>query len=210
MASKPSDSAPAAYLSHGDNHPDERFPISGYNTRDGHFLDLSVMAPEYKFCTRALGVLQHVRNDYADKAVEYEQAFNWDTVIDKLRSITSKEKDYHFPGVKLFVVAFYSSLLADLPKDTAELLGELDEDAFIEGATSGTLLKYWYGESDAERRNLATCLWVSEAEAKKLMKYKLHQEAVKAGAPLYEYFTIKTYQLVIEEGVTSYSFESLN
>lgn len=34
---------------------------------------------------------------------------------------------------------------------------ELNGESFAEACALGGLLKYWYGESDAKRRNLATC-----------------------------------------------------
>jgi hypothetical protein len=53
-----------------------------------------------------------------------------------------------------YVVIFRSKLKENINRDR---LGELDDHSHEEATASGGLLKYWFGSTNEERRNLATC-----------------------------------------------------
>ena len=118
---------------------------------DQHKLDLSVLDSTNRLMALALTALHSARPDYA--VCEYEQAFNWSGVMEKLTSI-AKEEGVVWKQQTFYVVEFRSKLKEVIDTD---LLYQLDKQSHAEAVESGWLLKYWYGSPDGERQNLATC-----------------------------------------------------
>lgn len=142
--------AGAAYIIMLEQRLEQSIESSPY-LEEEHLLDLKTLDRQSRFFAIALKRLKPHREDYA--TVEYESSLNLDEVLSKLRRIVAlyghkwKQQDF-------YVVEFRSQLK---PKIDNALLFKLDEESHREANTSGGLLKYWYGEPDSERRNLATC-----------------------------------------------------
>ena len=123
---------------------------SPYLTQD-HLLDLPTFTKQEQLMAKALTVMAPVRADYA--VSPYAEAFNWATVIDALRLLVRQE------GLVWHRQAFHSIAFRSLLAPAADYarLSEMDERAHAEATSSGGLLKYWFGEPDGNRRNIATC-----------------------------------------------------
>ena len=128
-----------------------RFLVSSPYPFPPHLLDLSALTASQSLLAEALGSMEAVRPDYA--TAPYDAAFNWDTVMDKLRSLAST-RNFQWPHQYFYIVVFRSRI----PDTSVRAeLGRLDEKSHTEANQSGGLLKYWFGVPDAEGRNLATC-----------------------------------------------------
>ena len=100
----------------------------------------------------ALTALQPLVPTYATTA--YTSAINLDVVLEVLRGLVQSE-GVKWPETRFYVVVFRSKLKQNIDND---YLYKLDEESHAEACESGGLLKYWFGKSDVERRNLATCM----------------------------------------------------
>lgn len=100
---------------------------------------------------KALTLMASLRPDYA--LAPYSEAFNWSTVINAL-DVLVKEQNFTWTRQEFYIIVFRSRLA---PTADYLLLGEMDERSHVEATKSGGLLKYWFGEPDAEGHNLATC-----------------------------------------------------
>jgi len=128
---------------------------SPYNTL-GHYLDISSPAlptPSRLFAL-ALTALKPTVSTYA--TTEYTSALNFDDVLRLLRELIHEEGDEAstWKEVSFYVVTFRSKLQEGIDND---YLYKLDSESHREACESGGLLKYWFGKTDGERRNLATC-----------------------------------------------------
>jgi hypothetical protein len=90
-------------------------------------------------------------SDYA--TAPYTEALNFDRVFDLLKDLSVKA-NYQYPEMRFYVVVFRSKLREGIDQDW---LYKLDNESHREACESGGLLKYWFGKSNGERRNLATC-----------------------------------------------------
>lgn len=118
-----------------------------------HYLSLShppLPLPSLLFAL-ALTALQPLLPTYA--TATYTSALNFDAVLDVLRALVRSE-GVDWPETRFYVVVFRSKLKENIDSD---YLYKLDEESHAEACASGGLLKYWFGKSDEERRNLATC-----------------------------------------------------
>lgn len=116
-----------------------------------HLLDIRTVGKQEQLLSTALMLLAPVRDDWG--SAPYLTAFNWPIVIEALRLLV-RAQNFTWREQTFFTVAFRSVLSPTA--DYARLL-ELDEEAHVEATKSGGLLKYWFGEPDINRRNLATC-----------------------------------------------------
>lgn len=116
-----------------------------------HLLDIRTVGKQEQLLAKALMVLAPVRDDYG--SAPYLKAFNWPTVFEALRLLVRAE-NFAWREQKFYTIAFRSVL--GPTANYARLIG-LDEKAHAEATKSGGLLKYWFGEPDINRRNLATC-----------------------------------------------------
>jgi len=128
---------------------------SPYNTA-GHYLDISSPAlptPSRLFAL-ALTALKPTVSTYA--TAEYTSALNFDDVLRLLRELIHEEGEVAFTWkqASFYVVTFRSKLQEGIDNDH---LYKLDSESHREACESGGLLKYWFGKTDEERRNLATC-----------------------------------------------------
>lgn len=150
-----------------ESHPDRRDPALPANDRQQadlgshlvvspytslpHLLDLRPLEESQRLLAKALTVLQSVREDYA--TAPYHQSFNWDAVIDRLKSLLELSK-YQWKRQNFYIVVFRSQVP---PTTDRTHLGGLDQRSHAEATKSGGLLKYWFGLPDRNGRNLATC-----------------------------------------------------
>jgi hypothetical protein len=125
--------------------------ISSPYNNPGHYLDLTTLDTPNLIFAKALTALKPLRSDYA--TAPYLPALDFTTVLSLVRSL-SHELDYTWKPTTFYVVIFRSQLKPDIDGD---LLYKLDYESHREACESGGLLKYWFGKTDGERRNLATC-----------------------------------------------------
>lgn len=124
--------------------------VSPYTTLP-HLLNLRRLEESPRLLAQALTILQSIREDYA--TAPYHQTFNWDAVIDRLKSFLELSK-YQWKRQHFYIVVFRSQVPPTT--DRTHLYG-LDEKSHVEATKSGGLLKYWFGVPDKDGRNLATC-----------------------------------------------------
>lgn len=118
---------------------------------DGHLLDLNTLDTQSRLLALALTTLRTKGPNYA--TVKYEDGLDLDGIVAELK-LLAHSADVEWVEQNFYVVEFRSQLKPEI--DNA-LLFKLDKESHREANISGGLLSYWYGEPDAERRNLATC-----------------------------------------------------
>jgi hypothetical protein len=123
---------------------------SPYNNPD-HYLDLTTLTTPSLLFAKALTALQPLRADYA--TAPYTEALNFDHVLSVLRDLATAD-GFEWKETSFHVVVFRSKLKDGIDVDH---LYKLDYESHREACESGGLLKYWFGKTDGERRNLATC-----------------------------------------------------
>ena len=116
-----------------------------------HLLDLNTLDVQSQLLSLALTKLQAATQDYAN--VNYEESMDLEALITELRLLVVRH-NVTWVKQEFYVVDFRSKLKADID---GVLLFKLDKESHREAVESGGLLKYWYGEPNTERRNLATC-----------------------------------------------------
>ena len=130
--------------------PAHHLIVSPYTTLP-HLLDLRSLGEPQKLLAKSLTALQSIREDYA--TAPYHQSFNWDAVINQLKSLLETSK-YQWHHQHFYIVVFRSQIP---PTTDRTHLIELDQRSHAEATKSGGLLKYWFGLPDENGRNLATC-----------------------------------------------------
>lgn len=125
-------------------------PSSPY-IEDCHLLDLNTLDTQSRLMALALTTLHPKGPNYATN--EYEDSLELDDLLVELEKLV-RTKAIRWSKQEFYVVEFRSQLKTEIDND---LLFRLDKESHREANISGGLLKYWYGEPDANRRNLATC-----------------------------------------------------
>jgi hypothetical protein len=125
------------------------FLISSPYNNPSHYLDLTTLATPSLLLAKALTALAPNSPDYA--TAPYTQALNFNRVLQLLQDLSI---GFEYPETQFYVVVFRSKLKEGIDQ---EWLYKLDYESHREACESGGLLKYWFGKSDEERRNLATC-----------------------------------------------------
>lgn len=64
--------------------------------------------------------------------------------------------------------------------------------------------RYWFGNPDAEGRNLATCIWRSRTDAIQGGEGPAHRKAAGSARHLYSDWQIDRNRLIIRDGVESW------
>ncbi|KAJ8116900.1 hypothetical protein ONZ43_g4335 [Nemania bipapillata] len=171
--------------------------ISPYTERE-HLLDLRSLDTENAILAQALVHLECLRPDYA--TAPYIDTFNWAEVIEQVKRL-ARQKGHNWKGSSFFIVAFRSQIP---PTTVYEDLGTLDKAAHIEATASGGFLKYWFGSPDKDGRNLATCVWRSQEDARKGGVGPAHRRAAAAARDLYSHWKIDRHKLIIRDEVESW------
>ncbi|KAI8623649.1 eukaryotic translation initiation factor 3 subunit-like protein [Xylariaceae sp. FL1651] len=164
--------------------------VSPYTERE-HLLDLRSLDTECSILAQALVHLNCLRSDYA--TAPYTDIFNWGEVMDEVKHLSLQE-GHNWKASSFFVVAFRSQIP---PATVYEDLGALDKAAHAEATASGGFLKYWFGSPDKEGKNLATCLWRSQEDARKGGIGPAHRRAAAAARDLYSHWKIDRHRLII-------------
>ncbi|KAI2626267.1 hypothetical protein GGS21DRAFT_540980 [Xylaria nigripes] len=171
--------------------------ISPY-TEKKHLLDLTTLDTKNAILAQALVHLKCLRPDYA--TAPYADTFNWGEVMDQVKEL-AKQKGHDWKDSSFFMVVFRSQIP---PTTVYEDLGILDKAAHAEAIASGGFLKYWFGSPDEEGRNLATCVWRSQDDAKKGGMGPAHRQAAAAAQGLYSKWKIDRHRLTIHDKVESW------
>lgn len=178
--------------------------ISSPYNHPGHYLSLPSLPLSSQLFAKALTALRPVVPDYA--TAEYTHALNFDDVLGVLRDLVQQqEPSFVWTETSFYVVIFRSKLKPNIDNDW---LYKLDYESHREACESGGLLKYWFGKSNAERRNLATCFWHSRADAYQGGLGPWHKKARAAGRELYESIDFTTHRFTVLDGVLGYRFEA--
>ncbi|KAL9071300.1 MAG: hypothetical protein Q9161_004316 [Pseudevernia consocians] len=172
--------------------------VSPYSTLP-HLLDLRTLEESQRLSANALTLLQSVREDYA--TAPYHQSFNWDAVVDRLKSLIELSK-YQWKRQSFYVVVFRSQIP---PTTDRVYLGGLDQKSHAEATKSGGLLKYWFGLPDEVGRNLATCIWCNSADARSASVGPGHKEAMRASTSMYTELKLERLRLEIGDGAKAWS-----
>lgn len=142
---------PALLANHSqDTDVGHHLVVSPYTTLP-HLLDLRTLEEPQRLLAKSLTLLQSTQDDYA--TAPYHKSFNWDAVVDQLRSLLGSS-NHHWNHQYFYIVVFRSQIP---PTTDRTHLIELDQKSHAEATRSGGLLKYWFGMPDQNGRNLATC-----------------------------------------------------
>ncbi|KAA8652128.1 uncharacterized protein ATNIH1004_001032 [Aspergillus tanneri] len=166
-----------------------------------HLLDLKTLEQPSQLFAKALTILKPVRDDYA--TAPYTESLNWQDVFDFLRDLSHAE-GYQWTAQHFYVVVFRSRLREDVDMSR---LHDLDAFSHQEATASGGLLKYWFGTKNANRENLATCLWRSRGDARLGGTGPWHKRARGAARDLYEQISFTTLKLVVGDGVETWGID---
>ncbi|KAH8722422.1 hypothetical protein GQ44DRAFT_566293, partial [Phaeosphaeriaceae sp. PMI808] len=175
--------------------------ISSPYNNPNHYLDFATLPTQSILFAKALTVLKPVRPDYA--TAPYTSALNFDNVLSALRNLISTSKT-KFSQTSFYVVVFQSQLKQDIDM---EWLYKLDFESHREACESGGLLKYWFGKSNGEGENLATCFWHSREDAYNGGRGPWHKKARAAGRELYEKIAFSTHKFTVLDGAEGFKFE---
>ncbi|OAL35938.1 hypothetical protein AYO20_04844 [Fonsecaea nubica] len=165
-----------------------------------HLLDLNSVDTPNRLLALAATQLEPASGKYA--TVPYEDALDWTSLMETLKSLAAKE-GYRWTRQEFYVVEFRSRLKKNIDVD---LLFKLDKESHIEATQSGGLLKYWYGVPDNDRRNLATCFWRNKDDAVNGGRGPWHKQARAAISSMYEEIDVKGLRFTIEDDVASWEF----
>ena len=67
--------------------------------------------------------------------------------------------------------------------------------------------RYWFGEPDAEGRNLATCVWQTREHAVKGGQGPAHRKASRATHSMYTAWKIDRHRLSIADGAETWTIQ---
>ncbi|KAK0746860.1 hypothetical protein B0T18DRAFT_327051 [Schizothecium vesticola] len=186
----------------GSTGTESRYLVVSPYTERGHLLDLETLDKENQILAVALSRLKNVREDYATGP--YLEIFNWTEVIETLRTLV-RESGYSWKETSFYIVAFRSQIP---PTTVYADLGVLDKAAHVEATASGGFLKYWFGTPDVDGRNLATCVWRSQEDAKKGAVGPAHRKAGGAARSLYSFWQIDRHRLTIRDDAETWDFSN--
>ncbi|EMF09323.1 uncharacterized protein SEPMUDRAFT_144162 [Sphaerulina musiva SO2202] len=155
----------------------------------------------YRLFAFALTSLKPIRDDYA--TAPYLESFNWPDVFALLRDLC-RQTGFAWKQLSFYTVIFRSVLLPGIDRGRLALL---DQKSHEEACASGGLLKYWFGSTDAELKNLATCLWRSRQDAAAGGAGPWHAKARGAARTMYRDIDFYTHQLVVENGAESWRLD---
>ncbi|KAH8808327.1 hypothetical protein F5884DRAFT_365498 [Xylogone sp. PMI_703] len=159
-----------------------------------HLLDLYTVELESQLLAKALVGLKCLRDDYATSP--YNETFNWSEVITSVQQLIA-QSNYTWQDSKFYIVVFRSQVP---PTTVYADLGVLDKAAHAEAMASGGFLKYWFGTPNEEGRNLATCVWRSQYDARVGSVGPAHRIAAGAARANYTEWAIERLCLSITDG----------
>jgi hypothetical protein len=179
------------------------FLISSPYNNPGHYLNLSTLPTPSRLFALALTALKPIHSSYA--TAPYTSSLNFPHVLSVLRSLIAHES-VSWRETSFYVVVFRSQLRHGVDQDW---LYKLDFESHREACESGGLLKYWFGRADleGERRNLATCFWLSREDAHRGGLGPWHAKARRAAREVYESIVFSTHRFTVLDGAEGWRFE---
>ncbi|KAF2764342.1 hypothetical protein EJ03DRAFT_32472 [Teratosphaeria nubilosa] len=177
--------------------------INSPYTSPQHALDLTTLPDTARLFALALTTLAPIREDYA--TAPYLDSLNWSEVFRSLRTLI-KEAGIEWRDQEFYVVIFRSTLKDGADRDW---LGKLDEESHREACQSGGLLKYWFGECDESRRNLATCVWRDREDARAGGQGPWHARARSSAGELYEQINFFAHRFFVGNGAERWWMQEL-
>jgi len=179
-----------------------RYLITSPYTELPHLLDLSTLDTPNQLFSLALQKMQPTTSSYA--TTPYQNAFNWSAIISELSQLCEYHS-YNWKTTSFYCVVFISTvrLSCNYPD-----LSALDKLSHAEAMACGGFLKYWFGTPNAERKNLATCIWRSKEDARNGSTGVAHRKAAMAASPSYETYGIEGLRLVVKDGAKDWQFEN--
>ena len=214
VASPRSVSLPGAHTATTTTRGPALWPSSPY-LEAGHLLDLNTLDEQSRLLAVALTNLRTKGPDYATQK-QYQDSLDLDHVLAELQTLVDSS-GLRWVQQDFYVVEFRSKLK---PQIDNALLFKLDKESHREANTSGGLLKYWYGEADLDRRNLATCrlppdyydcdadlvgFWTSKAAAIAGGKGPLHKQARSITPHMYESINVKGLTFTIKDDLLGWT-----
>ncbi|KAI1840535.1 hypothetical protein JX265_013235 [Neoarthrinium moseri] len=181
----------------GSDDDQNHLVVSPYTEKE-HLLDLRSLDTENALLAQALVHFRSLRPDYA--TAPYIDTFNWTQVMAELERLT-RSQNHQWKETSFYIVAFRSQIP---PTTVYSELGALDKAAHAEATASGGFLKYWFGTPDKDGRNLATCVWRSQEDARKGGVGPAHRKAAGAARHLYTDWKIDRHRLIIRDGLQSW------
>ncbi|KAI9666591.1 MAG: hypothetical protein M1821_004527 [Bathelium mastoideum] len=166
-----------------------------------NLLDLRGLSTSNRLFALALTFLEPVRSDYA--TAPYLDSFNWPVVFHMLRHF-SRAANFEWQEQEFYVVIFRSILKPGIDR---KRLGELDQNSHAEACESGGLLKYWFGKTDDQNRNLATCIWRNREDARLGGRGPWHALARAAAKEMYVKIDFSIHKLVVNDGANEWRLE---
>jgi len=166
--------------------------VSPYE-EEPHLLDLNTLDPAHQLLAKALVCMKNSRDDYA--TAPYQASFNWPEIVDSLRHLVAAA-NFAWKETAFYIVVFRSQIP---PTTVYADLGGLDQPAHAEAMESGGFLKYWFGTPDQNGRNLATCVWRSQDDARAGSVGPAHRKAAGATRTLYTEWKIERLRLLIKD-----------
>ncbi|KAI9792614.1 MAG: hypothetical protein M1833_001067 [Piccolia ochrophora] len=192
---------PSAHKSeceHAKNQPGENLLVVSPYTSRSHLLDLNAISTPHQLLAKGLTVMKPTSDRYA--TIAYREAFNWDCVVESVRSL-SLAAAYCWEVQSFYIVVFRSQVP---PSTDRSHLGLLDDKSHEEAIESGGLLKYWFGVPDEDGRNLATCVWRDRDDARRGSGGVGHQLAARKTQNMYTEWKIERLRLVIGHDAQSW------
>lgn len=150
---------------------------------------------------KALVDLKCLRDDYA--TAPYLEIFNWPEVIGKVQQL-AEASNFAWKDSTFYIVVFRSRIP---PTTVYADLGVLDKAAHAEATKSGGFLKYWFGSPDEEGRNLATCVWRNQHDARIGSVGEAHRKAAGATRLLYTEWRIERLRLLIKDDLKEWKID---
>lgn len=171
----------------------ENFLVVSPYDEPPHLLDLRTLDTANRLLAKALVGLKCLREDYA--TAPYVETFNWSEVIQSVNDLASRS-GFTWKEQAFYIVVFRSQIP---PTTVYADLGVLDKAAHAEATKSGGFLKYWFGSPDQDGRNLATCVWRNQEDAKIGSVGEAHRRAAGATRFLYTEWRIERLKLLIKD-----------
>jgi len=164
-----------------------------------HLLDLRTLDMANQLLAKGLVKLRCLRRDYA--TAPYIEIFNWSEVVESVRALATCS-EFAWKEQSFYVVVFRSRIP---PTTLHDDLSVLDKAAHAEATKSGGFLRYWFGSPNAEGRNLATCVWRNQADARIGSIGEAHRRAAGAARILYTEWHIERLRLVVKDGARDWA-----
>ncbi|KAL9607643.1 MAG: hypothetical protein Q9204_009308, partial [Flavoplaca sp. TL-2023a] len=123
--------------------------VSPYTSRS-HLLDLRLLNRAQALLARSLTIMAPITADYATSP--FIRSFNWKAVF-SLLALSARAEGFEWKEQSFYVIVFRSQIP---PSTSRSELAAFDRKAHEEAMAGNGVLKYWFGNPDAEGRNVAT------------------------------------------------------